>query len=79
MKDSPIKSAIINVSSATAARVKSDGKFTLNQYQVYQSTQNYQKVFMKSLHHEYSRYVDFMNDLPTTFDITKKNLEDLGL
>lgn len=32
MKESPTKSAIINVGSATAAKVKSRGKFTLNHY-----------------------------------------------
>lgn len=33
---------------------------------------------MNSLHEDYKNRVDFMNDLPFTFDITKKNIEDLG-
>lgn len=41
MRDSPTKSAIINVGSATAARVKTDGTFNMSKYEVYQSTQNY--------------------------------------
>ncbi len=32
LKDTNEKAAIVNVGSATAARVKSDGKFTMNKY-----------------------------------------------
>ncbi len=49
IKDSPIKSAIINVGSGTAAKVKTSGNFSLTKYEVYQSTQNYQNVLMTSL------------------------------
>eukprot|EP00347_Sterkiella_histriomuscorum_P023631 403333929 len=79
MKDQPTKCAIINVGSATAAMVKSNGKFNQKQYQVYQATQTYQVAFTNLLHSEYKNYIDFMNDMPATFDITKKNLQTLDL
>lgn len=38
MKDQSTKCAIINVGSATAAKVKSHGRFNLKNFQVYQAT-----------------------------------------
>ena len=79
MKNKSTKSAVINVGSATAAVVKSNGRFNLNQYQVYQATKAYQYALTNLLRTEYISNVDFINDLPATFLVNQKNLEDLEM
>ncbi|CDW90339.1 short chain dehydrogenase reductase family protein [Stylonychia lemnae] len=73
------KCAIVNVSSATAAaEISSIEKFTINDYQVYQASLAYQCSLMNLLQSQYKE-IDFLNDMPYTFDISDKNIKDLGM
>ena len=71
------KSAVINVSSGSASQVRFNGNLNFHKYQVFQATQSYQTSLTASLQKE-NPNVDFLNDIPLTFNVYKKNLDDLG-
>ncbi|CDW82916.1 short-chain dehydrogenase reductase sdr [Stylonychia lemnae] len=73
------KCAIINVGSATASKVRANGRFNMKEYQVYQATQTYQLAFTNLLHSEYGDVIDFLNDLPCTFNMAKDDIDNMGL